>query len=95
MLPSLLSSNKSRFDLNCNKNSRGIAPIHRAIIAQNYKAIFLLLSSEDCNLFIKDKEFKSAKDYCNKVLFLSKYIRKGENNYVRQYLHEKGLLCHS
>ena len=50
------------------------------------------MSSEDCNLFIKDKEFKSAKDYCNKVLFLSKYIRKGENNYVRQYLHERGLL---
>lgn len=67
MLPALTSSENShrpKFDLNCNKNIRGLTPLHRAILYQNYRAIFLLLQSGEVNLFAKDKEFKTARDYC-------------------------------
>jgi hypothetical protein len=60
-----------------------VAPLHRAIQVQNYKAIYLLLQSGMCNLFVKDKEFKTGRDYCQKILFLSKYLRKGESNYLK------------
>ena len=66
---------------------RGFTPLHRAILIQNYKAIYLLLQSGDCNLFIKDRDFRSARDYCQKVLFLSKYLRKGETNFMRQTVY--------
>jgi ankyrin repeat protein len=65
MLPALATPRrKELFDINFNKNQRGLTPLHRAIVTQNYKAIYLLLQSEECNLYIKDKDFKSARDYC-------------------------------
>ena len=87
MLPAFQKSKRlgrrETFDLNCNKNVRGVTPLHRAIQAQNYKAIYLLLQSGDCNLLLKDKDYRTARDYCQKVLFLSKYLRKGESNQLR------------
>lgn len=80
-----LASKKEVFDINYSDNQKGVTPIHRAIIIQNYKAIYLLLQSGECNLFIKDKEFKSPRDYCQKILFLSKYLRKGETNFMRVF----------
>jgi len=83
MLPCLhLDHNSERFDLNSNANNKGFTPLHRAILNQNYKAIYLLLSSGMVNLLKKDRDFRSAKDYCQKVLFLFKYLRKGELNFV-------------
>jgi hypothetical protein len=52
----------------------------------------LLLAAGDCDLFIKDKEFKTPRDYCQKVMFLAKYLRKGEANFVRVALHKRGAL---
>jgi ankyrin repeat protein len=87
MLPALQSKShgtklKEIFDVNFNKNNKGFTPLHRAILANNYKAIYLLLQSGTCNLLLKDHDFKSPRDYCQKILFLSKYLRKGENNYM-------------
>ncbi|CDW85630.1 leucine rich repeat protein [Stylonychia lemnae] len=83
-----LNQKKDQFDLNFNKNARGLTPLHRAILNLNYKAIYLLLQSGDCNLFLKDRDFKTARDYCLLKQFLNKYLRKGESNIIRNIVQK-------
>ncbi len=79
---------RSKFDLNISRNSKKLTPMHRAISNSNYNAIYLLLTSRMVNILQKDKEFRTARDYCQKVLFLYKYLKRGEIVYLRVKLKE-------
>lgn len=59
------------------------------MLSLNYKALYLLFSSNEANPLLKDADFKSARDYCKTQLWISKYIKKGENNFISEIISKK------
>jgi len=83
-----LKNMKEYFDLNIRTGGPAkVTLLHRAIKAQNYRAIKLLLSNQQVNCLLLDGQGKSPKDYCVKTApFLLKYLRQGEKSYLNRHL---------
>ena len=59
-------------------NQRGLTPLHRAVQARNHQALSLLIDSHGCDPLARDKDFKKPRDYCQRLLFMQKMLRKAE-----------------
>jgi ankyrin repeat protein len=59
-------------------NQRCLTPLHRAVQARNHQALSMLLDSEGCDPLARDKDFKKPRDYCQRLLFMQKMLRKAE-----------------
>lgn len=59
-------------------NQRGLTPLHRAVQARNHQALSMLIDSQGCDPLARDKDFKKPRDYCQRLLFMQKMLRKAE-----------------
>ncbi|TNV74701.1 hypothetical protein FGO68_gene6590 [Halteria grandinella] len=66
------------FDPNSNQNQRGLTPLHRCVQSHNHYALQKLLRSMSSRTLVRDKDFKRARDYCQRMLFMQKMIRIAE-----------------